>query len=311
MKSSRSTVKISMNSPLLFPVRLEDNKIIVLDETKNPFTEEYIDVDTLDKALWVLGAMKTRSLGQVFLFFYSCVLFSQDSDFKDLAIKFKKVRPTFDFLMLAQILNMQVAKGLAVKDAVDRFIKGFDIARKKRAGELAQLLPKNSSIITICNVNGELIYLYDELKTWDKNCIFYVCETRPYLQGSRLTFWELRENNIPCRLICDSQAAVLMQNDMINCVVVGADRATVKGDIINKIGTYALARLAKHFDIPFYALTQYPRDIDIDSVEIEERDPKEALMYLSDEDCSDMPAIYPAFDITPADFVTRPMVLKV
>ena len=299
-----------MDSPLLFPVKLKNNKIIVLDETQNPFKEEYIEVDTLDKVLWVLGEMKTRSLGQVLLFFYSCILFSKENNFKDLAISFKNVRPTFDFLMLAQIVKMQVDKGIAVKDAVNNFIRGFDVARKKRAGALAQLLPKNSSILTICNVNGELIYLYDELKTWDKNCIFYVSETRPYLQGSRLTFWELRKNNIPCRLICDNQAASLMQNDRVNCVVVGADRATVKGDIINKIGTYALARLAKHYEIPFYALTQYPRDIDINSIEIEERDPKEAFMYLSD-DVSKMDAIYPAFDITPADFVTKPMVLKV
>lgn len=299
-----------MTSPLLFPVKLKDNKIIVLDETQIPFKEEYITVDSLDKALRVLADMKTRSLGQVFLFFYSCVLFNDEHSFEEIAQKFKQARPTFDFSMLAHILKKQTDKGINKKEAVQNFIGGFDTMRKKRANELALLLPDTTSILTICNVNGELTYLYEELKEWGKKCFFYVCETRPYLQGSRLTFWELKKNNIPCSLICDNQIASLMQEGKINCVVVGADRATIKGDIINKVGTYSLARLAKYFNIPFYALTQYPRDIDVDSIEIEERPKEEAFMYL-DGDYSDIEAFYPAFDVTPNEFITKSMVLKV
>ena len=297
-----------MKSPLLFPVTLKEGVIYVLDETQIPFNEEYIKVKDLDSALDVLGQMKTRSLGQVLLYFYSCVLFDDSNSPEQIAKKFKETRPTFDFHMLAHIINSQTQKGIAVKDAVDNFVFGFDAMRKKRAQKLASILPDVANILTICNVNGELIYLYDELKELGKSALFYICETRPYLQGTRLTFWELRKNNIPTKLICDNQAASIMSEGKVNCVVTGADRATVKGDVINKVGTYSLARLAKCFDIPFYPLTQYPRDIDIDTVQIEERPEKEAFMYL--DECCDIDAFYPAFDITKSEWVTKALELK-
>ena len=298
-----------MKSPLLFPVTLKDDKISVLDETQIPFKEEYAEVTDLDKALGVLKEMKTRSLGQVLLFFYSCVLFEGKHAIDDISKQFKANRPTFDFSMLSQILESQTNKGVSLKEIVNRFITGFDLMRKKRARALAVSLPHNSSILTICNVNGELIYLYDELKELGKQALFYVCETRPYLQGTRLTFWELRKNNIPTRLICDNQVASLMKEGSINCVITGADRATTKCDVINKVGTYSLARLAKHFNIPFYPLTQYPRDIDVDSIEIEERPPQESFMYLRG-DYSKIEAFYPAFDVTKAEFITECVELK-
>ncbi|MFC1514819.1 hypothetical protein ACFL5X_02850 [Candidatus Omnitrophota bacterium] len=293
-----------MTSPLLFPVRLQGQKILVLDETALPFKEEYIEVTDLEKALWVLKEMKTRSLGQVLLFFYSCILFKDTFTPDTLSERFKEKRPTFDFSMLAAIINGQTKAGISVEKGVENFIRGFDSLRRKRAQDLAALLPDQCAIATICNVNGELVYVYEELQRLGKKAFFYVSETRPYLQGSRLTFWEFARNNIPCKLICDNQAAHLMREGMINAVISGADRATVKGDIINKIGTYALGRLAKHFAIPFYALTQYPRDIDIDSVIIEQRPQKEAFMYLQG-DFTDLAAVYPAFDVTKAEFVTR------
>jgi methylthioribose-1-phosphate isomerase len=297
-----------MKSPLLFPVELKDNKILVLDETALPFKEEYIEVFDLDKALWVWKEMKTRSLGQVLLFFYCCILFKDSLSCDEMSEKFKAKRPTFDFSMLAKIIEEQVKRGLSIEEAVNNFVLGFDALRRKRAQRLAKALPDACGIATICNVNGELIYLYEELKDLGKRAFFYVSETRPYLQGTRLTFWELRKNNIPCKVICDSQIAYLMKQEKIKAVVVGADRATLKGDIINKIGTYALSRLAKHFNIPFYALTQYPRDIDIDSIEMEEREAQEAFMYLS-QDHSQIDAVYPAFDITKQEFITQSLEL--
>ena len=292
-----------MKSPLLFPVKFENNTIFVLDETALPFKEEYIQVSDLDKALWVLKEMKTRSLGQVLLFFYCCILF-KEMDCDQLAERFKPKRPTFDFSMLAKIVKEQVKRGISVEVAVDNFVLGFDLLRRKRAQRLAAVLPDAGGIATICNVNGELIYLYEELKKLGKEAVFYVSETRPYLQGTRLTFWELRRNAVPCKLICDSQVASLMKLGMVKAVVTGADRASTQGDIINKIGTYALARLARHFALPFYALIQYPRDIDIDSIAIEERDPREAFLYLQG-DHSGTEAVYPAFDITRKEYITK------
>jgi methylthioribose-1-phosphate isomerase len=299
-----------MQSPLLFPVKLKNDKIIVLDETRLPSEEVYIEVSNLEEALLVLESMKTRSLGQVLLFFYSCALFGDIFSIDEIVRRFREKRPTFDFPLLGEILKKQERFGLSSKQAVDNFVSEFDRLRRARACKLAEILPNSANILTICNVNGELLYLYEELQRIEKKGFFYVSETRPYLQGARLTFWELRKNNIPCKLICDNQAAVLMREKRINCVITGADRATTRGDIINKIGTYSLARLARYFNISFYSLTQYPRDLDIDSVKIEERDAREVFMFLEDIDF-DIDAIYPSFDITKSEFVTECIELEV
>ena len=194
--------------------------------------------------------------------------------------------------------------------AIDHFIGYFDESRKKRAKSLAEILPDPASILTICNFNGELIYLYEELQKLNKKANFVVCETRPYLQGTRLTFWELMKNHIPCQLICDNQSAQLMRKGQVNCLITGADRATKNGDIVNKIGTYSLARLADYYNIPFYPLTQYPKDMNIEEVIIEERPNDEVFMFLStrfitDQDRSSVETIYPSFDITISKFVTK------
>jgi len=291
----------NFKSPLLFPVSIDGEKIKVLDETSLPWKEDYILVENLEDSLRVLSEMKTRSLGQVFLFFYSCVLFSKDKTILDIAKEFKSRRPTFDFLKLAELLEFFNQKTKDTKKSTFYFIDNFDKARRKRAKFIASTLDDNCNILTICNVNGELIYLAEEMEILGKKVFFYVSETRPYLQGSRLTFWELKKAGIKCQIICDNQAGYLMENKLVNLVLTGADRASIRGGIINKVGTYSLAVLAKYFKIPFYSLVQYPRDIDIESIEIEERDPKEVFMFL-EEIQSD--AIYPAFDIVSKELIT-------
>jgi methylthioribose-1-phosphate isomerase len=289
-----------MRSPLSFPVRLQEKTISVLDETKLPLEETYIKVKNLDDALEVLGKMKTRAFGQVLLFLYTCVL-SGEIDL--VAAAFKKTRPTFDFLHLSDILKKASQKTPTLKEAVIGIIEGLDKKKKARSKRLAEILPSEARILTICNVNGELIYLSEALKGKGKTVTFFVSETRPYLQGTRLTLWELRRAHIPAQVLCDNQAAVVMEKGLINCVITGSDRSTERGDIINKIGTYAMARLARYFSIPFYVLTQFPQPIDIDEIPIEERPPQEIFAWLE----GDGPwpeALYPSFDITPAEYVS-------
>ena len=289
-----------MHSPLSFPVRLQGNTISVLDETKLPLEETYIKVNTLDDALQALGQMKTRAFGQVLLFFYTCVLVGE---IEEVAASFKKTRPTFDFFTLAHALKGAAKDSSSLKEAAITIIDGIDNKRKVRAQRLAGILPQEGRILTICNINGELIYLYEALTGQGKTATFFVSETRPYLQGARLTLWELRRAHVPARVLCDNQAAVVMQKGLINCVVTGSDRSTDKGDIINKIGTYALARLAHYFTIPFYVLTQFPQAIDIEKIAIEERPPHEVFMWLDGK--GPWPeAVYPSFDITPAEFIS-------
>ncbi len=290
-----------MLSPLCFPVRLKEDTIFVLDETKLPFKETYIEVRNLDDSLEVLGRMKTRAFGQVLLFFYTCVL---NQNIEEIASAFKKTRPTFDFFSLAEILKDTYEETGSLREAANFMIEGFEKKRKNRAENLARLLPLQANILTICNLNGELIYLYEALKEIGGNACFFACETRPYLQGTRLTFWELNRANIPVRLLCDNQAAILMKEKIVNCVIAGSDRSNKNGDIINKIGTYSLAILAHYFHIPFYVLIQHPKDIDIQEMKIEERPEKEVFLWLKERNLWPK-AIYPAFDITPAKFISN------
>ena len=125
-------------------------------------------------------------------------------------------------------------------------------------------------------------------------------ETRPLLQGARLTAWELREAGIPHRVVADSAAGSLMARGLVDRIVVGADRIAANGDVANKVGTYPLAVLAARHGVPFYVAaplsTIDPATPDGASIPIEERDPAELV--------ADGDAFNPAFDVTPAELVT-------
>lgn len=291
-----------MNTPLAWPVTFKNNIIYVLDETELPTEEKYIEVKTLDDALRVLGQMKTRAFGQVLLFFYTCAI---SNKIDEIAQEFLRTRPTFDFFLLSRILKEVFRKTNHIKSAVDILLDNFEKKRRNRVKKLASILPDYSKILTICNVSGELVYLYEALRDIGKEAIFYVSETRPYLQGTRLTFWELNRNNIPAKLICDNQSAIIMEKKLVNCVITGSDRSTIKGDIINKIGTYPLAVLANYYNIPFYSLVQYPSDIDVNDIVIEERPKEEIFMFINNNYLyANLDAIYLSFDITPSELIT-------
>jgi len=134
-------------------------------------------------------------------------------------------------------------------------------------------------------------------------------ETRPLLQGSRLTAWELQQAGIDVTLICDNMAASMMQAGRISCVMVGSDRIAANGDVANKIGTYGVAVLAKHHGIPFYVLAPSSTfDLTLASgadIPIEERDPDEVRNFQGVQSAPrEVKVVNPAFDVTPADLVT-------
>jgi methylthioribose-1-phosphate isomerase len=140
------------------------------------------------------------------------------------------------------------------------------------------------------------------LTGWERGLLAHVWvdETRPLLQGARLTAWELEAASIPHAVIADSAAASLMAAGEVDCVITGADRIAANGDTANKIGTYSLAVLASHHSIPFYVVapttTFDPATPDGAAIPIEERDPGEITTRFN--------ARNPAFDVTPADLIT-------
>ena len=180
----------------------------------------------------------------------------------------------------------------------------------------APLLPDRSGVLTHCNAGGlataeygTALSVFFTAQDQGKSLHVYVDETRPLLQGSRLTAWELMQRKIPATLICDSMAAQVMKEGKVQAVVTGADRIASNGDSANKIGTYAVAVLAKAHQIPFYiAAPSSTFDLSIetgDQIPIEERDAAEISHGFGKQTAPDGVDVYnPAFDVTPADLIS-------
>jgi len=180
----------------------------------------------------------------------------------------------------------------------------------------AELLPNAASVLTHCNTGnlatGGVGTAQSVITTaWEllKLKHVYIDETRPLLQGARLTAWELQKLQIPFTLITDSTAAFLMQRGEVNAIVVGADRITLNGDVANKVGSYGLAVLAKHHRIPFYVAAP-TTTIDFEmtrgsEIPIEQRDAGEVTEIVGRQIAPPGAHVYsPAFDVTPNDLIT-------
>lgn len=180
----------------------------------------------------------------------------------------------------------------------------------------AALLPEQVRILTHCNAGalatagyGTALGVIRAAIAAGKQVSVFADETRPFLQGARLTAWELQQDHIPTILICDNMAGYLMAKGIIDAVIVGADRIAANGDVANKIGTYTVAILAKEHQIPFYvAAPTSTIDLQIpdgSQIPIEERDTRE-VTHIGNQQLapSDIGVLNPAFDVTPARLVT-------
>ena len=179
----------------------------------------------------------------------------------------------------------------------------------------AELLRDGQGVLTHCNAGGlatsdygTALAVFFAAAEAGKTLHIYADETRPLLQGARLTAWELQQRGIDVTLICDSMAAVVMREGRVQAVVTGADRIAANGDTANKIGTYGVALLAAAHDIPFYvAAPSSTFDLSIASgaeIPIEQRDPREVTHGFGRQTAPDGIAVYnPAFDVTPARLI--------
>jgi len=198
-------------------------------------------------------------------------------------------------------------------------IVGDDLDRCWRIGEYgAELIPQGANILTHCNAGalatagyGTALGVIRAAHQQGKDIHVWVDETRPLLQGARLTAWELEQEDIPCTVICDSAAASLMQAGQVDCVVVGADRIAANGDVANKIGTYAVAIATARHEVPFYVAAPLSTlDLSLASgqeIPIEQRNPEEVCCLagrVGAPICPEGADVYnPAFDVTPAELI--------
>ncbi len=202
-----------------------------------------------------------------------------------------------------------VRDGLLVE--AHRILKEDQDVCRKIGRNGAELLGQRATVITHCNAGAlatadygtALAVVYAAVEA-GKQVVVYADETRPLLQGARLTAWELHESDIPVTVVCDSMAAVVLRDKSIDCVIVGSDRIAANGDVANKIGTYGLAVLAREHGVPFYVAAPVSTiDMELangDLIPIEQRRPEEITQGMGKQTVPDGVSVFnPAFDVTP------------
>lgn len=312
-------------SILFWPVHLKGRTLFILDETKVPKKVLYIKAKDYKAAIRAVVDMKTRAFGQFLTVCYTFILEVKRSKHKDkasliklmekVADAFNKSRPTFPFHeVTSMVLGFagRSPEGKVFKSAflgmMQTFLeKGIRAKRYERAYAAEKLLKDKDAVLTHCHVSGEMALIAELAKNNKKSIKFFATETRPYLQGSRLTAWELKRGGYDVTLVPDNAVAKLMADGRINCVIVGSDRSAKNGDFANKIGTYQIALLAKYFGVPFYVLAQKSDKLRNGAdIPIEERDEKELLEFCGKRLApKGARAYYPGFDVVDHKFVTK------
>ena len=249
-----------------------------------------------------------------------------DRDFERIFLNLSKTRPTAVNLFWAlermrKIYTVNRSRGV---DVVKRLLKDEaqaiykeDIAANKQLGKFgAQVLRNARHLMTHCNAGalatagyGTALGVMRALKEAGREFDVFVNETRPFLQGARLTAWELKKEKIPATLITDSMAGYLMQMGKVDAVVVGCDRVAANGDVANKIGTYMIAVLARRHGIPFYVAGP-TSSIDLNcpsgrQIPIEQRDVKEVSHIFGKALAPKGTKVFnPAFDVTSQELIS-------
>lgn len=228
---------------------------------------------------------------------------------------FWAIRRMQDKFESLRIRPLALIKQALIEEA--RRMHAEDIAANQAMGRLgATLMPASGGVLTHCNAGalatcgyGTALGVIRAAIEQGKKIHVYADETRPFLQGSRLTAWELMKDGIPTTVISDNMAGAMMKQGRIGAVVVGADRIAANGDVANKIGTYTVAVLAKEHNIPFYVAAPFSTvDLhtpDGSKIPIEQRNPSE-VTHLAGKSIAPegVHVENPAFDVTPSEYVT-------
>lgn len=325
----------SQNRPLQ-TVAWQAGKVCLIDQTALPEKLQYVELADWREVAEAIRTMVVRgapaigcaaALGMA-LGARGIIADSRASFLRritGMAETFRAARPTAVNLFWAVDRIVQVAENIEgnpvdIKDAMlteALAMLGEDIEANRMMGQFgAELLPDNCNVLTHCNAGalatvgyGTALGVIRAAVEGGKRIHVYADETRPKLQGMKLTAWELARDNIPVTIIADNMAASLMRQGKVDCVIVGADRIASNGDTANKIGTYNVAVLAKYHNIPFYVAAPFST-IDMKAlsgvqIPIEQRDAVEMThiegIRIAPEG---VPVLNPAFDITPGELVT-------
>jgi methylthioribose-1-phosphate isomerase len=334
----RAVNKMSHNSSIR-PIRWDSarKKLILLDQTRLPSEEiyiEYTDPGAIAEAIRSLVVRGAPAIGCAAAFGLALAALQYWGDnpeelrnhVRNTARLLSGTRPTAVnlFWAIERMIKCMSSTGEGncrqIRDSLESEAVGIfeeDLAACLAIGERgAALVPARAKILTHCNAGalatagyGTALGVIRSAHRHGKVSMVWVDETRPVLQGARLTAWEMVRERIPATLITDNMAGALMAAGEVDFIVVGADRIAANGDVANKIGTYSVAVLANHHSIPFIVAAPLSTiDTDIRSgkeISIEERDPGEVTGFGSEFWTPEGIRIFnPAFDVTPADLVT-------
>ena len=317
------------------PVLWSEGRLLLLDQTRLPAEEVWLSFDDEREVAAAIREMRVRgapAIGVTAAFGIALAAARSPAgtmeeltpDLEAAATLLAATRPTAVNLFWAlekmrrvwqQCATPLEARGSLVEAA--QAIRRADIAANEQMGRHgAVLLPASGTVLTHCNAGalatagyGTALGVIRAARAAGKNIRVVADETRPLLQGARLTAWELLRDGIPTTLIADTMAGSLMQRGMIDCVVVGADRVVANGDVANKIGTYQVAVLAKEHGLPFYVAAPLSTlDLSLADgslIPIEERAATEVVHFGGLVTAPEQIAVMnPAFDVTPARYVT-------
>jgi methylthioribose-1-phosphate isomerase len=306
-------------------VLIEDDAVRILDRRVFPFERSWVTCRNHEDVAKAIEDMVTQSSGPLFAAAGGMTLAARDADRLGTADRREFMAEAGRRLVATRRTNNQIRDvvhellevseatldaGEALAPAVERAaVAAGDryLARSRQMGEhAAALIPDGATVLTHCWAESYITETLAAVLRSGKRVDAICTETRPYLQGARLTAESLAEMGIPTRLITDGMGAHLMSRGEISHFVTAADRVTMDGSVVNKIGTLQLAISAHAFDVPYIALVQAPdrQAPNADAVELEDRDGDEVLHCLGRRTASErVTGIYPAFDITPPRFV--------
>jgi methylthioribose-1-phosphate isomerase len=303
-----------------------NREIVLLDQRRLPSAEEYLRLRTVEEVAEAIERLAVRGAPAIGIAAaYGVVIGAVAGIGVEAAIeRLRRTRPTAVNLAwalerMSRVAAVGVLSGRADVESLAseaRAIHSEDVAACRAIGEKgAEFVPDGATILTHCNAGalatggyGTALGVVRAARESGKRVRVVACETRPVLQGARLTAWELARDGIDVTLVTDSMVAQLMRAGGADLAVVGADRIARSGDVANKIGTYGLACLAAIHEVPLYVAAPWST-VDLacasgDSIVIERRDPREVLCFGDARVAPEgVAADNPAFDVTPAHLV--------
>jgi methylthioribose-1-phosphate isomerase len=319
------------------PIEWTDRGVVILDQRRLPVEEisytytDYREVARAIREMIIRGAPAigvAAAMGAALGVLHSAADSAEalKSEFADICVTLTKTRPTAvdlfwslermkrrfgdltahtsDLAKIKQGMVEEAQKVHVEKRATDEAIGSFG----------AEFMPRDGQVMTQCNAGalatggiGTALGVIRVAFEQGRKLHVLIPETRPYLQGARLTAWELHKGGIPLTLITDNMVGHFLKTGKVGAIVTGADRIAANGDTANKIGTYQIAVLAKENSVPFYIAAPMssfdPAIPDGDHIPIEERSAREVTHFQGVRIAPDVPAAHPAFDVTPARYI--------